>query len=148
MKVILRKHYDQLGEMGAVVEVKDGFARNYLIPRGLAYLAKPSSIKALEEEKKQMAHKLAKELEDAKKLAAELETVKVKITVKVGEDDRIFGSVTTQMIADGLKEKGYDIDKRKIEIPEPIKTIGISYTVNVKLHLAVTASVNIWVVKE
>ncbi len=147
MKVILRKNYDQLGEVGNIVDVKDGFALNFLIPRGVAFQASEGNIRALEEEKRQMSKKEAKNLENAQSLAAELEKVSITIPVKVGEEDKIFGSVTTQMIADSLKEKNYDIDKRKIEITEPIKALGI-YTVQVKLHPKITAAVKTWVVRE
>jgi large subunit ribosomal protein L9 len=147
MKVILRKDFSQLGKIGEIVDVKAGYARNYLIPRQIAYLATDSSIRALEEEKKVVAKKEAANLGNAQNLAAELEKLSVTIPVKVGEEEKLFGSVTTQMIADAIKEKGFDIDKRKIEIPEPIKALGI-YTVNVKLHSDVTASVKTWVVRE
>ncbi|MBZ0177652.1 MAG: 50S ribosomal protein L9 [Melioribacteraceae bacterium] len=147
MKVILRKNYDKLGKIGDVVEVKNGFARNFLIPRQIAYTATAGNLRALEEEKVQLAKKEEKELQSAQLLSAELEKVSVTIPVKVGEEDRIFGTVTTQMIADSLKEKGYDIDRRKIEISEPIKSLGI-YSVNVKLHHEVTAVVKTWVVRE
>ncbi|MCX7876923.1 MAG: 50S ribosomal protein L9 [Melioribacteraceae bacterium] len=147
MKVILRKNFDQLGKVGDIVNVKDGYARNYLIPRQIAYQATEGNIRALEEEKKQIQKREAKELEEAQKLALELEKVSVTIPVKVGEEDKIFGTVTNQMIADALKEKGFDIDKRKIEITEQIKSLGI-YTVAVKLHTNVTAAVKTWVVRE
>ncbi|MBI5807157.1 MAG: 50S ribosomal protein L9 [Ignavibacteriales bacterium] len=147
MKVILRKNFDQLGKVGDVVNVKDGYARNYLIPRQIAYQATAGNIRALEEEKKQIQKREAKELEEAQKLAAELEKVSVTIPVKVGEEDKIFGTVTSQMIVDALKEKGFEIDKRKVEITEQIKSLGI-YTVAVKLHSNVTASVKTWVVRE
>ncbi|MEW6196461.1 MAG: 50S ribosomal protein L9 [Bacteroidota bacterium] len=147
MKVILRKNFDQLGKVGEIVNVKDGYARNYLIPRQIAYQATVGNIRALEEEKKQILKKEAKELESAQKLASELEKVSITIPVTVGEEDKIFGSVTNQMIADALKEKGHDIDKRKIEITEPIKSLGI-YSVAIKLHPSVSAVVKTWVVRE
>jgi large subunit ribosomal protein L9 len=147
MKVILRKNFDQLGKVGDIVNVKDGYGRNYLIPRQIAYQATKGNILALEEEKKQILKKEAKELEAAQKLSAEIEKVSVTIPVKVGEEDKIFGSVTNQMIADSLKEKGFDVDKRKIEITEPIKSLGI-YSVAVKLHASVSATVKTWVVRE
>jgi large subunit ribosomal protein L9 len=140
MKVILRKNYDKLGEIGEIVEVKNGFARNFLIPR-------PCNIKAFEEEKKQILKRETKELEEAQKLAVDLENVSISIPVKVGEEDKIFGTVTTQMIADSLKEKGFEVDKRKIEITEPIKALGI-YSVNIKLHPKVSTAVKTWVVRE
>ncbi|HEX2866611.1 MAG TPA: 50S ribosomal protein L9 [Ignavibacteriales bacterium] len=147
MKVILRKNFEQLGQIGDVVDVKDGFARNFLIPRNIAFAAQKGNVRALEEEKKQLAKKKVKELQAAENLAAELEKVSVTIPVKVGEEDKIFGTVTTQMISDSLKEKGHEIDRRKIEIVEPIKSLGI-YSVNIKLHPSVTAVVKTWVVRE
>ena len=147
MKVILRKNYDQLGKIGDLVDVKDGFARNFLLPRQIAYIATKGNIRALEEEKLQLAKKEVKDLEAAKVLAAELENVSITIPVKVGEEDKIFGSVTSQMIADALKEKKYEIDKRKIDLEEPIKALGI-YSVNIKLHNDVNAVVKTWVVRE
>ena len=147
MKVILRKNFDQLGKVGDVLTVKDGYARNYLIPRQIAYQASKGNILALEEEKKQIVKKEAKELEAAQKFASDLEKISITIPVKVGEEDKIFGTVTNQMIADSLKEKGFDIEKRKIEITEPIKSLGI-YTVSIKLHPSVSATVKTWVVRE
>jgi large subunit ribosomal protein L9 len=147
MKVILRKNFENLGEVGAVVEVKDGYALNYLIPRQIAYLATEGNIKALQEEKKQSAAKEVKELEAANKLKEELEKASISIMVKVGEEEKLFGSVTAQDISAALSAKGYDIDKRKIDLTEPIKSLGI-HDVNVKLHPKVTAVVKTWVVKE
>ena len=147
MKIILRKNYDQLGKIGDLVDVKNGFARNFLLPRQIAYIATKGNVRALEEEKHQLAKKEVKELEAAKILGAELETVSITIPVKVGEEDKIFGSVTSQMIADALKEKKYDIDRRKIDLEEPIRALGI-YSVNVKLHPEVTTVVKTWVVRE
>lgn len=147
MKVILRKNYGNLGKIGDIVEVKAGFARNFLIPRSIAYTATAGNIKAFEQEKIQIEKREEKELHAAQKIAAELDNVSISIPVKVGEEDKIFGTVTTQMIADALKEKGFELDKRKIEITEPIKALGI-YTVNVKLHPSVTTNVKTWVVRE
>ena len=147
MKVILRKNFDQLGKIGDLVDVKDGYARNFLIPRQIAYIATKGNIRALEEEKQQLAKKEVKELDAAKVTAAELENVSITIPVKVGEEDKIFGSVTSQMISDALKDKNYDIDKRKIDLEEPIKALGI-YSVNIKLHHEVNAVVKTWVVRE
>lgn len=147
MKVILRQNTEGLGQIGEVVDVKDGYARNFLIPRKLAYAALKGNIKALEEEKKTLSKKREQELAGAEALAAELEKVSVTIPVQVGEEDKIFGSVTTQMISDALKEKGHEIDKRKIEIDEPIKALGI-YGVSIKLHPSVNAKIKVWVVRE
>ncbi len=147
MKVILRQEFEQLGHIGDVVEVKEGYARNYLIPRNIAYLATASSVHQLEEEKKQHVRSLDKEKRASEALAAELEKVSVTIQMKVGEDEKLFGSVTSQMIAESLKEKGLTIDKRNIELEDTIKALGI-YTVNVKLPGSVIGNVKVWVVRE
>ncbi|MFA5832851.1 MAG: 50S ribosomal protein L9 [Bacteroidota bacterium] len=147
MKVILRQNYNTLGNIGDVVDVKDGFARNYLIPRSIAFRATEGNLKALEQEKKQLARKEEKVVLDSEKLAAQLGSVSLTITMKVGEDDKLFGAVTSQMIAESLTEKGYSIDKRIIELEEPIKTLGI-FEVPVKLHSKVAAKVKVWVVRE
>lgn len=147
MKVILRRDHETLGKIGDVVDVKDGYATNYLLPKGIAYAALKGNIKALEEEKKSAERRNLQELKAAETLATELETVSVTIPVQVGEEDKIFGTVTTQMIADALKEKGHEIDKRKIEIEEPIKALGI-YGVSIKLHQNVSAKIKVWVVRE
>ncbi|MBM2840018.1 MAG: Ribosomal protein [Bacteroidetes bacterium] len=147
MEVILRKEHEKLGAVGTKVVVKDGYARNYLIPRGLAYEATEGALRALDEEKKQAERRSSKELKSSGKIAQELEKVSITIQMKVGEDEKLFGSVTSQMIADCLKEKGIEIDKRIIDLEEPIRALGI-YTVNVKLHQNVVGNVKVWVVRE
>ena len=147
MRVILRKDHDKLGQVGAAVDVKDGYARNYLIPNGIAYPATKGNMRALEEEKKQHSRRADKEKKGSEKLAAELAKLSVTIKMKVGDDERLFGSVTSQMIADGLKEHGIEIDKRIIDLEEPIKALGI-YPVPVKLPQGVAAEVKVWVVRE
>jgi large subunit ribosomal protein L9 len=147
MKVILRKDHDKLGQVGNVVDVKDGYARNYLIPKGLAYAATDGSMRALQEEKKQAERRQTKEQKSAEHLAAELEKVSLTLKMKVGEDEKLFGSVTSQMIADELKTRGFELDKRIVVLEEPIKALGI-YTIDVKLHHNVTGKVKVWVVRE
>lgn len=147
MKVILRQEHGQLGHIGDVIEVKEGYARNYLIPRNIAFQATASSVHRLEEEKKQHVRALDKEKRASEQLAAELEKISVTIQMKVGEDEKLFGSVTSQMIAESLKEKGLTIDKRVIELEDSIKALGI-YTVNVKLPGGVIGNVKVWVVRE
>jgi len=147
MKVILRKDNDKLGHVGDVVDVKDGFARNFLIPRNLAYPATEGSMRALDEEKKQAERRLAKEAKASEHLATELEKISITLQMKVGEDEKLFGSVTSQMISDALKQKGFEVDKRIIELDEPIKSLGI-YTVNVKLAQSTVGKVKVWVVRE
>lgn len=147
MKVILRQNYDGLGQLGDVVEVKEGYAINFLLPRKIAYTATKGSLAALNEEKKHIEKKISKEFHEAEKLALELEKVSVTISVQTGEEDKMFGTVTNQMIGDALAEKGFEIDRRKIELDEPIKALGI-YTVSVKLHSKVNANIKVWVVRE
>lgn len=147
MKVILRKDVETLGKLGDVVAVKDGYARNYLLPRKIAYRATASNLRTLEEEKKQHERQEQKQFKEAEKLSGQLERISVTIPMKVGEDDKLFGSVTSQMIADALNEKGFTIDKRTIELDEPIKTLGI-FEVGVKVHSKVSAKAKVWVVRE
>ncbi|MDZ7373939.1 MAG: 50S ribosomal protein L9 [candidate division KSB1 bacterium] len=147
MRVILRQEVEKLGGPGKIVEVSDGYARNYLIPRGLAVPATPSALKALEEEKKRAELRASREKKAAERLAEKLNGVSVTATVAVGEEDRVFGAVTSQMIADLLKQKGFDIDRRKILLEEPLKALGI-YDVPIKLHPEVEAKIKVWVVRE
>ncbi len=148
MKVILRQNIETLGSMGEVVAVKDGYARNYLLPRGMAYVATEGNMQVLEQERKRLEVKMNRELKDAEALAAQLEKHENAITIpmQVGEEDKLFGSVTKEMIAEKLAEKGFNIDRRKIEIEETIKVLGI-YTVKIKLHANVMAKVKVWVVR-
>jgi large subunit ribosomal protein L9 len=147
MKIILRKDVESVGTVGDIVEVKDGFARNYLIPKGFALKADNRSIALLETEQRQQELKLSKDKKGAEKLAEKLNNVSCTATVSVGEEDKVFGSVTTQEISDLLKDKGFEIDRKKILLDEPIKALGI-YTVPVKLHTEVEAKIKLWVVKE
>lgn len=147
MKVILRKDYSQLGKIGDVVDVKDGYARNFLIPRDIAYAATEGNLKTLEEEKKQAQRKAEKERAEAEKTVQELAKLSITIQMKVGEDEKLFGSVTSQMIADEVRQKGVNLDKKSIELEEPIKALGI-YDVPVHLAGGVTGTVKVWVVRE
>ncbi len=147
MEIILRQDYEQLGKTGEIVTVKDGFARNYLIPKGIAYVATKNNKKRLENELKMQNWRKEKEKRAAEETAKKLETVSCTIPVQVGEEDKLFGSVTSQNIADALAALGYEVDKRKILLEEPIKSLGI-YSVPIKLHPDVTATVKVWVVKE
>lgn len=149
MKVILRQSVQTLGSIGEIVNVKNGYANNYLIPRGFAYPASKSSIRVFDEEKKRLHVKQNKELKTSEKISAELEKPENSVTIQmqVGENDRLFGSVTKEMIAEKLAEKGFSIDKHQIELDEQIKVLGI-YTVNVKLAHQVNAKVKVWVVRQ
>jgi large subunit ribosomal protein L9 len=147
MKVILRKDSEKLGHVSEVVSVKDGYARNYLIPRGIAYEATDGSLRQLEEENKQQSRRTDKEHVQAEALAANLEKISITIKMKVGEEEKLFGSVTAQMIADALVEKEITLDKRQIELEEPLKALGI-YDVPVKLTGGVIGKIKVWIVRE
>jgi large subunit ribosomal protein L9 len=147
MKVILRKNSEKLGTVGEVVSVKDGYARNYLIPRDIAYEATEGSLRQLDEERKQQSRQVDKERKQAEALASQLEKISVTIKMKVGEEDKMFGSVTAQMIADCLVEKDIKLDKRHIELEEPLKALGI-YDVPVKLSGGVSGKIKVWIVRE
>jgi large subunit ribosomal protein L9 len=147
MKVILRQDYENLGTAGDVVEVKPGFARNFLIPKGVAFEMTKGNLKVLEEEQKREEQKEVREKKLAEKLSEKLGKVSVTATVTVGEDDRIFGTITSQNVSDLLKDKGFEIDKKQIQIEEQIKALGI-YPVNIKLNQGVEASIKLWVVKD
>jgi large subunit ribosomal protein L9 len=147
MKVILRKDSEKLGHVSEVVSVKDGYARNYLIPRGIAYEATDGNLRQLEEENKQQSRRTQKEHVQAEALAGKLEKISVTIKMKVGEEEKLFGSVTAQMIADSLLEKEITLDKRQIELEEPLKALGI-YDVPVKLAGGVSGKIKVWIVRE
>ena len=147
MKVILRKNYEGLGEIGKVIDVRDGYARNFLIPQKVAYPYSPGYLKMIENEKKAYEAKLNREIHDAEAFAQKLNGIEITIEVQAGEEDKLFGSVTSQMIADKLTEKGFEVDRRRIELAEPIKSLG-SYKVPVKLYQQVSAEVSVSVVKQ
>ncbi|MEX1139235.1 MAG: 50S ribosomal protein L9 [Bacteroidota bacterium] len=147
MKVILRQDFETLGNIGDIVDVKDGYARNYLIPRNIAFQATEGGMQRLEEEKKQVVKRGEKQRKESENLAAELAKLSITIKMKVGEDEKLFGSVTSQMIADAVVEKGTKIEKKQIELEDSIKSLGI-YDVPVKLSAGVTGTVKVWVVRE
>ena len=147
MKIILMEDVSSLGQSGTIVEVANGYARNYLIPKGLALASTPSNMKTYEEQQKQRQFREHRTKRDAQTLAEELEKVSLTATVSVGDEDRMFGSVTSQTIATLFQEKGYNIDRRKIMLDSPIRALGV-YTVPVRLLPDVEAKVKVWVVKE
>ncbi len=147
MEIILRQDYQGLGKTGDVVKVKDGYARNYLIPKGIAYIASKENKKRLENELKVKSWRIEKEKQIAQQLAEKLDKISCTIPVQVGEEDKLFGSVTSQNIAEALEAQGIKVDRRKIQLDEPIKSLGI-YAVPIKLHPEVEAKVKVWVVKE
>jgi large subunit ribosomal protein L9 len=147
MKIILRQNHEKLGAMGEVVSVKDGYARNYLIPRGVAYEATQGNLQQLEEEKKMSSRRVDREKKNAEALAAQIEKISLTIKMKVGEEDKLFGSVTSQQIAELLAEKNIPLDKRSIELEEPLKALG-TFEVPVKLSGGVTSKIKVWIVRE
>ena len=147
MEVILREDITDLGKAGEIVKVKDGYGRNYLMPRGLAYPATAGNKRKVEAEAKRQGINLARQKEDAQAMAARLATADLTFQVKAGEGDKLFGSVTSADIATRLAELGHHIDKRIIDLPEPIKMVGV-YQVPVRLHAEVHPTVRVWVVKE
>ena len=147
MQIILQEDIDKLGHRGDVVTVKPGYARNYLLPRKLAVEATAGNLKAIERIRTSLAKKTATELEAAQKQAELLSVVALKFTRKTGENDQMFGSVTSADIADGLGTQGFKIDKRQVQLAEPIKIIGES-PVTIKVFRDVTAQIKVSVEKE
>jgi large subunit ribosomal protein L9 len=147
MEVILREHVDNLGRRGEIVKVADGYARNYLLPRKLALLATAGNKKQVDREKVKYEVKELKEKKVAEAVAARLATVDVEIARRVGETETLFGSVTSSDISEVLAAKGFDFDRRKLLLHEPIKKLG-EYDVPVRLHRDVTTHIKVRVVAE
>jgi len=147
MKIILKEDLESLGKCGEVIQVKDGYARNYLFPKNLAIQATKGNLSSIEEITRQKKFRDEKKKKGEEKLKYDLEKISITAEVKVGEEDRVFGSVTSQDIAELLKEQGFEIDKRRIDLEEPIKALGV-YTVPVKIHGDVVANLKLWVVKQ
>jgi large subunit ribosomal protein L9 len=147
MQIILQEDVEKLGNRGDVVTVKPGYARNFLLPHKLAIEATAGNMKALERIRGALAKKTATELDAAKKQAELLTGVSLKFTRKTGENDQMFGSVTTADIADGLKAQGFEVDKRQIQLKDPVKALG-EYPVTVKVFRDIAAEIKIHVDKE
>ena len=147
MQVILKENIENLGSMGSVIEVKPGYARNYLIPQGLAIEASKRRIKQLDHSKRLIEAKRKKELKDAESVAEKIGEMSVTIPVQVGIEDKLYGTVTNIDIAEALAAQGVEIDRKKISIDEPIKALGV-YHATVKIAPEVNASLKIWVVKQ
>ncbi len=145
--MILLQEVDNLGEGGEIVSVKNGYGRNYLIPRGLARLATASTIRAAKEERRQASRKLAQKQGDAQNLANELAKLNLELFAKVGEENRIFGTITSAQIVEALAAQGVQVDRRKVELAEDVRMLGV-YTAAVKLHPEVTAQVKFQVLPE
>jgi large subunit ribosomal protein L9 len=147
MEVILKEDFEKLGKAGETIRVADGYARNYLIPRGVALEATKPNWSVYQEQKKQKVMQGNRLKRTAQNLARELGKISLTAAVSVGEEDRVFGAVTAQTITELLKAKDYDIDRRKIVLDEPIKALGV-YSIAIKLHPEVETKVKLWVVKE
>jgi len=147
MKVILQKDLGKRGSMGDILEVAEGYARNYLIPKGIAKKAEESNIRSLEHNKKVVQDKINKEKKEAETVAEKLSAHSCTITKKVGEDDKLFGSVTNADIEEALKKDGFNVSKKDIILEDHIKALGV-YTIPVKVNVGVTANLKVWIVKE
>jgi large subunit ribosomal protein L9 len=147
MQVILRERLENLGDAGSVVDVKPGYARNYLIPQGLAYEASEANVRRLERERAQVARRAEEQLASARASAGELEGVSLTFHARAGDEGRLFGSITSADIAERLAEQGIEVDRRQIELDEPLKSLGV-FSVPVRLHAAVRPEIKVWVIKE
>ncbi len=147
MEVILREDIEHLGRAGEIVGVKAGYARNFLIPRGLAYRATAANKQRVESERRRREERHAAERATAEQLAEQMASLSLTFTARTGEGEKLFGSITAADIAEQLKAHGHSVDKRHIELAEPIKMVGI-YKVPVRLDRGVVAEVRVWVVKE
>lgn len=147
MKVILREDVVNLGTAGNIVQVSDGYARNYLIPRNFAVPATGNNLKTFEHEKRVLESRRAKRKKEAEAMKAKLERISCSISKKVGDQDKLFGSVTTQDIEKAFNAEGFTIDKKDILLAEPIKALGV-YTVPIRVFDDVVANTKVWVVRE
>ena len=147
MRVILREDMDNLGKAGEVVTVRDGYGRNYLLPRGMALLATEKDVARLEHERRVIAARAAKRAAELQGEVSKLADVSVSIARAVGEGDKLYGSVTSRDIAEALEAQGHKIDPKKIQLDEPLRTIGMA-EVPVKLGPGAIANIKVWVVKK
>jgi large subunit ribosomal protein L9 len=146
MEIILRQAVENLGKTGDVVNVKPGYARNYLLPHGLAYEATPGNLKRIQQERDRLEAAENERRGTAQGLAEKLEQVSLTFSARVGEEGKLFGSVTATDIAMQLEAQGYHIEKRQIDLHEPIKALGV-YRVPIRLHADVKPEVRVWVIK-
>lgn len=147
MKIILKHDIKKIGSAGDIKTVADGYARNYLLPKGLALEALPSNLRVWENEKKALEKKKVAQVQKEKEHAEKLETVSCTISVKTGEDKKMFGSVTVSNIAESIKEAGFDVDKKDVLLKEPIKELG-AYDVEIRVSTNVHAKIKVWVVDQ
>ena len=147
MQVILRDRLENLGEVGDVVDVRPGYARNYLIPKGLAYEATKANVRRTEAEKAAQTRREGETLNEARQRASAIEGVSLTFHARAGQEGKLFGSITSADIADKLAEQGVQIDRRTIELDEPIKSLGVT-SVPVRLHPQVRPEIKVWVIAE
>ncbi|MBN1871376.1 MAG: 50S ribosomal protein L9 [Candidatus Omnitrophica bacterium] len=147
MKVILLDDIDKLGKLGDVVQVEKGYARNFLFPRNLAVEALDKNLKILEIRKRKKAEQLAKEKAEMQALADRISSTSITVAMAAGEEDKLFGSVTADHIAEAFKVEGIEIDRKKISLTESIRKLGV-YPIEIKLHPEITATTKVWVVKK
>ena len=147
MKIILIKDIDALGSIGDEVEVKDGYARNFLIPQKIAVESNKGALQVIEQKKREKARREQKAKEECEQIAEKINAVSLTISMDAGEEDKLFGSVTSDLIAENLKAEGLEVDKRKIILEEPIKILGV-YNVEIRLHPEVKTQARVWVVKK
>jgi len=147
VQVLLREDLDKLGRRGEVVKVAAGYARNYLLPKGLALSVTPGNMKRIEQERRSLMVRHDREKKSAEELARRIAEVSCTIVKKVGENDVLYGAVTTQEIGEVLDKEGIDVDRRRIHLEEPIKALGV-YTVPIRIHPEVSADLKVWVVRE
>jgi large subunit ribosomal protein L9 len=149
VKVILRQDVEKLGEAGEIVSVKSGYARNFLLPRDLAYEATEASVRRLEQERERAEQRARRDFLEARRRASQLEELSLTFHARAGEESKLFGSVTSADIADRLKEQklDFEVDRKQIELDEPIKTLGV-HNVPVRLHGDVRPEIKVWVIKE
>lgn len=147
MQVILRERLENLGDAGQVVDVKPGYARNYLIPRGLAYEATQANVRRIEAERAAAARRDAETLNEARQRATAFEGLSLTFHARAGQEGKLFGSITSADIAEKLAEQGVQVDRRQIDLEEPIKTLGV-VSVPVRLHPQVRPELKVWVIAE
>ena len=147
MEVILREHVDNLGRRGEIVKVADGYARNYLLPRNLAVLATAKNIRQLDHQKAGILARASKEKQNMSAMAEKLSTIEVRLTRKVGEQNRLFGSVTSKDVHEQLVSQGYAVERKQVHLREPLKEIG-THEVEVRLHPEVVAKVKVTIAPE
>ena len=147
MEIILRQAVENLGKPGDVVKVKPGYARNYLLPRGLAYEATPGNLKRIQQERDRLEAAENARRDTAQGLAEKFEQVSLTFSARVGEEGKLFGSVTAADIAQQLEAQGFHVEKRQIDLHEPIKALGV-YRIPIRLHADVKPEIRVWVIKQ